>query len=320
MFSHRGLFLAVTISLASIVLANVLVQPGYEHQYDRNPRYLQHQSVSQPWIKSPTEQYRADQLPNQESTQYLSGVQTVYPYESNQADARSHVLSYPYHPSYHHYLPRPHHVHFARIGGHGYVRPSVYVGHPQSLMVHNRRKRSDSASTKSSKSEVVAHDKDVTAKSPLTDAKHPTTIDSLLPEHEPTDTTEKRVENRQINDYVTNPRSFGFYTENMHPGRTYNMPFAKTMQSMIQWFYTNHYTQPSYVAQDEEIINMNTINTAEPSQHKTLQIPFYSEMTPKAYQYTDTAATPTSVQSQPPFVTYVQNPYIMKRQQTVPKL
>ncbi|XP_071646523.1 uncharacterized protein [Temnothorax longispinosus] len=171
MFSHRGLFLSVTFSLASIALANVLVQPGYEHQYDSNPRYLQHQSVSQHWIKSPIEQYRADQLPNEESTRYLSGVQTVYPYESNQADARSQVLSYPHRPSYHHYLPRPHHVHFARIGGHGYVRPSVYVGHPQSLMVHNRRKRSDPASTKSSKYEVVAHNNDVAAKSPLTDAK-----------------------------------------------------------------------------------------------------------------------------------------------------
>ncbi|XP_071553739.1 uncharacterized protein [Temnothorax nylanderi] len=64
-------------------------------------------------------------------------------------------------------------------------------------MVHNRRKRSDPASTKSSKSEVVAHDNDVAAKLPLTDAKHPTTIDSLLPEHEPTDTTDKRLENCQ---------------------------------------------------------------------------------------------------------------------------
>ncbi|XP_071554681.1 uncharacterized protein [Temnothorax nylanderi] len=311
MFSHRGLFLAVTILLAaSIALANVLVQPGYEHQYDSNPRYLQHQSVSQHWIRSPTEQYRAEQLPKQESTRYLSGVQTVYPYESNQADPRSHVLSYPHRPPYHHYLPRPHHVHFARIGGHGYVRPSVYgyVGHPlQSLMVHNRKKRSDPASTKSSKSEVVAHNNDVAAKSPLTDAKHPTTIDSLLPEHEPTDTTDKRVENRQINDYVTNPRSFGFYTEYMHPGRTYYIP--NTMQSMIHQFYTNRHTQPSYVAQDKEITNMNMISTAEPSQHETLQIPFYSEMTPKAYQYADTAATPTSVQFQPPFVTYMQNPY-----------
>ncbi|XP_024870380.1 uncharacterized protein LOC112453707 [Temnothorax curvispinosus] len=192
MFSHRGLFLAVmTISLASISLANVLVQPGYKHQYDSNRRYLQDQSAPQYWTQSPIEQYRAEQLPDQESTQYRPGVQTVYPYESNQADARSHVLSYPHRPPYHHYLPRSHHVHFARIGGHGYVRPSVYgyVGHPQSLMVHNRRKRSDPASTESSKSEVVAHDNDVAAKSPSTDAKHPTTIDSLLPEHEPTDTT-----------------------------------------------------------------------------------------------------------------------------------
>ncbi|XP_071572926.1 uncharacterized protein [Temnothorax nylanderi] len=282
MFSHRGLFLAVTISLAiSIALANVLVQPGYKHQYDSNPRYLQHQSVSQHWIQSPTEQYRAGQLPNQESTRYLSGVQTVYPYESNQADARSHVLSYPHRPPYHHYLPRPHHVHFARIGGHGYVRPSVYgyVGHPQSLMVHNRRKRSDPASTKS---EVVAHDNDVAAKSSSTDAKHLTTIDSLVPEHEPTDTTG-------------------------------TFPDPSTWQRLPKWFrdwlYTRLYKPQDIRRLSQEITNMNIINTAEPSKDKTLQIPFYSEMTPTAYRYTDTAATPTSVQSQPPFVTYMQNPY-----------
>ncbi|XP_071632968.1 uncharacterized protein [Temnothorax longispinosus] len=418
MFSHRGLFLAVTIiSLASTALADVLVQP-YEHQYYSNPRYLQHQStVSQHSIRSP-EQYRTEQLPNQESTRYLSGVQTpVYPYQWNQADARSHVLSYPHRPPYHHYLPRPHHMRFARIGGHGYVRPSVYVGHPQSLTVHNRRKRSrrsDPTSTESSKSEVVAHDNDVAAKSPLTDAKDPTTVDSLLPEHEPTDTTDKRVENRQIkNDYITNPRLFGFYTEDTHPKHADDIP--NTWQSMINQYDTNRHTQSPNVAQGEtcsddsriiynrplmrfaqssssqksndndygskyrdngsdsasdtvketakwfgalytsllnksqyitsvrpehvysvpqrktryymeeacgraahhepekislqEITNMNMINTAEPSQDKILQIPIYSEVTPKASQYADTAATPTSVQFQPPFVTYVQNPY-----------
>ncbi|TGZ55960.1 hypothetical protein DBV15_08009 [Temnothorax longispinosus] len=50
--------------------------------------------------------------------------------------------------------------------------------------------RSDPASTESTKSEIIAHDNDVAAKSSLTDAKHPTTIDSLLPENEPTDTTD----------------------------------------------------------------------------------------------------------------------------------
>ncbi|XP_077271928.1 uncharacterized protein LOC143902690 isoform X2 [Temnothorax americanus] len=399
MSSHRGLFLAVTISLASIALANVLVQPGYEHQYDSNPRYLQHQSVSQPWIQSPTEQ--SEQLPNQESTRYLSGVQTVYPYESNQADARSHVLSYPHHPPYHHYLPRPHHVHFARIGGHGYVRPSVYVGHPQSLMVHNRRKRSDSASTKSSKSEVVAHDNDVTAKSPLTDAKHPTTIDSLLPEHEPTDNTENthpehtyKIPNTwqsMINQYDTNRQNseppnvsqgeacddsriiynrpsmrfaqssssqksndndysskyrdngsdrasdspadtvketakwFGAlytsllnksqYIRPVRPGHMYSVPQRKTRYYMEEACGQAAHHEPEKKSLQEINTNMNMINTAEPSQDKTLQIPFYSEVTPKAYQYADTAATPTSVQYQPPFVTYLQNPYIKSNEE-----
>ncbi|XP_071554287.1 uncharacterized protein [Temnothorax nylanderi] len=141
MFSHRGLFLAVTISLASIALAGVLVQPGYEHEYDSIPRYLQNQSVSQPSL---IEQYRAEQLPDQESTRYLPGVQTT---EKNE-DPKE--------------------------------------------MIHNRRKRSDPASTESSKSEIIAHDKDVPAKSSLTDPKHPTitTIDSLLL----ADTNDKRLE------------------------------------------------------------------------------------------------------------------------------
>ncbi|XP_024869944.1 tryptase-2-like, partial [Temnothorax curvispinosus] len=64
--------------------------------------------------------------------------------------------------------------------------PRVYT-----KIIHNRRKISDPASTESSKSKIVAHDNDVAAKSPLIDVKHPTTIDSLLPEHEPTDTNRK---------------------------------------------------------------------------------------------------------------------------------
>lgn len=125
--------------LASIVLADILVQPGYEHQFS-NPRYLQHQSF--PQYQSPAQQYRG-LLPNQESARYLVGaenvenVQTLYPhYQSYQDGARSHLLRYPHRLSYHryHYLPRPHHMHFAKIGGHGYVRPSLFVGYPQSLV------------------------------------------------------------------------------------------------------------------------------------------------------------------------------------------
>ncbi|XP_077274336.1 uncharacterized protein LOC143904010 isoform X2 [Temnothorax americanus] len=294
-----------------------------------------------------------------------------------------------------------------------WIRTALGVCRPSSIFVHNRRKRSrrsdPNTSTESSKSEVVAHDNDVAAKSPLTDAKDLTTVDSLLSEHEPTDTTDKRVENRQIkNDYTTNPRSFGFYTEDTHPEHTYNIP--NTWQGTINHQYdANRHSQPPNVAQGgviynrplmrfaqssssqksndndysskyrdngsdsasdavketakwygalytsllnksqyirpvrpghvysvpqrktryymeeacgraahreskkkslQEITNMNTINTAEPSQDKTfIQIPFYSEVTPKASQYTDTAATPNSVHSQPSFVTYVQNPY-----------
>ncbi|XP_071575349.1 uncharacterized protein [Temnothorax nylanderi] len=311
MFSHRGLFLAVTTSLASIALADVLVQPGYEHQYDSNPRYLQDQSVPQYWIQSPTEQYRAEQLSDQESTRYLPGVQTVYPYESNQINARSsepiistqdglpfyytiYPLYYLYRSLYQSLTPQskqastteknedPKEAKRKRMEESR--RRKQFIHHMgggrslQPLMVHNRRKRSDRASIKS---EVVAHDNDVVAKSPLTDAKHPTTIDSLLPEHEPTDTTDKRVENRQIkNDYITNPRSFGFYTENMHPGRTYNI--LNTMQSMIHQFYTN--LKPS-TAQDEEITNMNMISTAEPSQNKIVGAPYDTNDRPSCSIY-----------------------------------
>ncbi|XP_071559403.1 uncharacterized protein [Temnothorax nylanderi] len=406
MFSHRGLFLAVTISLASIALAGVLYQPEYEHQCDSNPRYLQDQSAPQYWTQSPIEQYRAKQLSDQESTRYRPGVQTVYPYESNQVNARSSepdefpggvpgaIIAFPLYVLYRLLYQsteenkdpkedrRETVREYERDRGENILIHINGGRHFLPLMVHNRRKRSDPASTES---EVVAHDNDVAAKSPSTDAKHPTTIDSLLPEHEPTDTTDNRVENRRIrNDYITNPRSFGFYTEDTHPEHTYNIP--NKWQSMINQYYTNRHSEdgsePPNVAQGEaccdgskyrdngsdsasdstsdtvketakwfgalytsllnksqyirpvrpghmygvpqrktryymeeacgraahhepekkslqEITNMKMISTAEPSQDKTLQIPFYSEM----------AATPTSVQSQPPFVTYMQNPY-----------
>ncbi|XP_071644032.1 uncharacterized protein [Temnothorax longispinosus] len=229
MFSHRGLFLAVTISLASIVLAGVLYQPGYEHQYNSNSRYLQDQSAPQYWTQSPIEQHRAEQLPDQESTRYRPGVQTVYPYESNQVNARSSepidfpaytifIPAWPLYLLFQHLFKKtskteenedPKEARRETVEDYDerIFRRILNGGRPfQPLMVHNRRKRSDPASTES---EVVAHDNDVAAKSPSTDAKHPATIDSLLPEHEPTDTTDKRVENRQIrNDYITNP--FGF--------------------------------------------------------------------------------------------------------------
>lgn len=126
--------------LASIVLADILVQPGNEYQSGGSPRFLQ----NQPQYQSPAQHYRA-QIPNQESARYLVGadvhnvhnVQTLYPhYDSYQDGARSHLLRYPHRLSYHryHYLPRPHHTHFAKIGGHGYVRPSLFVGYPHSLV------------------------------------------------------------------------------------------------------------------------------------------------------------------------------------------
>ncbi|XP_011176112.1 uncharacterized protein LOC105208055 isoform X2 [Solenopsis invicta] len=191
MFSQRGLFLVLIISLTSIVLADVLVQPGYGQ-----PNSNTHFSVPQ---------------------QKLSGFQAVYPYyASPQNIGRSHLVSYSHHLPYHHHhyhYSRPNKLHFAKIGGHGYTRPSMYVGYRPPLVVHHRYRRSltpDSTSTESSKSEVVTHDNDVAAKSPLTDSEHSTTNDSLLPEHEPTDSNDKHVENRQIPDlWFNKPHLFG---------------------------------------------------------------------------------------------------------------
>ncbi|XP_036141559.1 uncharacterized protein LOC114253990 [Monomorium pharaonis] len=83
-----------------------------------------------------------------------------------------------------------------------------YSTRPQYKIIHQNRRlrRSDSTSPETSTSTIVAHGNDVIAKSPLTDTKH-LTIDSLLPEHEPINTNDKRVENREIkDDYMTMPR------------------------------------------------------------------------------------------------------------------
>lgn len=216
MFPHQRLFLAVTISLASIVLADVLVQPGYKPQ-SSTPSYSQ---------LAPHRTYSAaqgtEQLSNKKSylpaVQSVRSVQTVYPYyESHDSNARSNLLRYPlqHHYPYHYHYARPKHLHFAKIGGHGYTRPSVFVGYPRPVLVpyHRRYRRSDGSnptSNESSKSAIVAHDDDVAAKSPLTDVKH-TAIDSLLPEHEPTDTNDKRVENRQTNNDHVTPRHTGLF-------------------------------------------------------------------------------------------------------------
>lgn len=123
--------------LASIVLADILVQPGYQHQSPSDLRYLQPHVF--PQYQSPAEQYHPTQLRNQESARYLVGAQNdqTYQYEDG---ARSNLLRYPHRLSYHnyHYLPRPHHLHYAKIGGHGYVRPSVILGYPEPVVnVHS---------------------------------------------------------------------------------------------------------------------------------------------------------------------------------------
>ncbi|XP_028045161.1 uncharacterized protein LOC105837393 [Monomorium pharaonis] len=82
---------------------------------------------------------------------------------------------------------------------------SRYSTLPQYKIIphQNRRsRRSDPISPKFSESAIPAHD--MIKKSPLTDTKHPT-IDSLLPEHEPMDTNDKRLENRQIRNDMMMP-------------------------------------------------------------------------------------------------------------------
>ncbi|XP_011639953.1 uncharacterized protein LOC105429008 [Pogonomyrmex barbatus] len=220
MLSCQGFFLAVTS--ISVVLADILVQPNYEHQY-KNPQYLQHHSLLQYPTQPQTEQYHIKQSPNEQTIPYLpkiQSVQTVYPYYKSYQDKALVALRPPYHHLYHHHywLPKPNHFHYAKIGGHGYMRPSVFVGYPQPSIVHyqhTRSRRSTPTDIESSKSPIVANDNDVATKSPLIDTKHLTDIDSLLPKHEPTDTNDKHVKNRQTDDRPSG-LLLGLYPENMY--------------------------------------------------------------------------------------------------------
>ncbi|XP_011880976.1 PREDICTED: uncharacterized protein LOC105569261 isoform X2 [Vollenhovia emeryi] len=245
---YRELFLALTISLASVVLADVLVQPGYQHgyQYSSTPHYVQYQP-SIPQYQFPAEQYRRAQIPNHEWTQYLSRGQTYHPYDSYQDNARTHMI------------------------------------------VHNRRERSRRSvptsdepnkleivtSSESSKPDIVAHDNDVAAKSTLTDAKPPTAIDSLLPEHETTDTNDKHVENRQINyDHVTEPRLFGLYPENMHSEYSENIhsEYPENMHSEYPENIHSSYRE-SYLQSDKPYKNFMQKMLSQLNPHLNTQLP-----------------------------------------------
>ncbi|KAL0130991.1 hypothetical protein PUN28_002522 [Cardiocondyla obscurior] len=225
MFLYRELLIALLISLASIVLADIIVQPGYTHQYGNYP---QHQIV--PQTKSPTEQYR--------SKAYNAHTYPSYkPYETNAkyfiGYPRHHYPHYPHYPHYHHrpyYPSNPHRLHFAKIGGRGYEKPSVYLGYPKPFIVHSRRKRSfesNPANIESSKIKITEKDNDVAAKSPVIDIKNLAVDDSLLPENEPTDTNDKRVVKRQVG--VNNPfLSDGITTAYYHP------VILNTMKDILQ--------------------------------------------------------------------------------------
>ncbi|XP_011059777.1 PREDICTED: LIM domain-containing protein A-like [Acromyrmex echinatior] len=279
MFPYRELFLAVTISLASVVFADVIVQPGYEHS-GKNP-------YSQPAlhrINSQTEQYHTKQLPNQEF-QYLQNARTVHPYYESKDS--SNLVGYPYHPfqhysPYHHFSPR-NHPHYARIGSHGYSRPSVFVGYRQpsighwgSPYHHHRYRRSldsDSTNTESSESANVAHDNDVASKSPLTDDKHPKATDSLLPEQEPTDTNDKHVENRQIaiEPVIGPPRLIGIYPQNIQSPEKYIR--ENTMQGVMQFYYNPNLNLDENTQENEQDCEDSRLVNNKPSRMRFEQFP-----------------------------------------------
>lgn len=229
MFTFRQLILAVIISSANIIFADILIPPGYDHQHSNNPSHPQYHSV--PLYKIPAEQY-AKQLAAQRSNQHLSEVQIVHPYyvpeKVYQDKVRSNLVGYPHHSRYHypyrHYMPRrpTGNLHYVKLGGHKYVEPSIFIAQPKPLAVHHRRKRStDFTNVKSSKPAIATHD--VATKPSLIDTKYPIVIDSLLPEKESTNTNDKHVKNRS-NDFAT--KSFLF---DLDPNKMYSGLQAKNL-------------------------------------------------------------------------------------------
>ncbi|XP_029671255.1 uncharacterized protein LOC115240323 [Formica exsecta] len=218
MFTSQ-LILAVIISSAKIVFADILVQPGYEHQRSTYPQY---QPVLHYKVPTAAKHY-AKQLPAQHLNQYIPQVQIVQPYYVPgvyQNKVRSSLVGYPHHSllhyPYNHYMTKKptSKLHYIKLGGHEYVRPSVFIAHPNPLIAHYRRKRStDFTNVKSTEPAIATHD--VAPKPSLIDIEYPTAIDSLLLKNESTSTNDKHVKNRQ-SDFTTKPFLFGLDPNKMY--------------------------------------------------------------------------------------------------------
>ncbi|XP_011144853.1 uncharacterized protein LOC105186390 [Harpegnathos saltator] len=193
MLAYRGVFLAATILSASTVLADVLVQPGYRYDNKRHHSTSAYQPAGpQQQPPLPTEQYYANQLTTDQ--QHLKGIHAVYPYYGYPNYGRSHFTRY--HPAYRHHYPYvlPHQLHYAKIGGHGYVQPSIFVRHPQPVIGHHRFRRF--AMEKIGKPSVVKHDDGVATEPSLVTTKYSTAFDSRLRENEPVGTNNEHSEEK----------------------------------------------------------------------------------------------------------------------------
>ncbi|XP_014476538.1 PREDICTED: uncharacterized protein LOC106745446 [Dinoponera quadriceps] len=221
MFAYRRILLAATISSVSVVLADVLVQPGYHYDNNRhNPPYQPAVSQHQPLL--PTERYYTKQPADQQSMQHLKGIQIIYPYWRYYDYDQPHFVG---HPVYRRNYPvLPHRLHFTKIGGRKYIRPSIFVGYPQPMIGHHRFRRSlvhDATVEKVGKSTIVKHDDGVATKPSLMTAKYLTAIDSHLQKNQPISTDDNHsAEKRQSKDDRTTkgPLLFGLFPENMYRG------------------------------------------------------------------------------------------------------
>ncbi|KAG7189540.1 hypothetical protein KM043_017230 [Ampulex compressa] len=148
----RLILLLSTIFLSlNNTFADILVQPGYgqPHAATHAPIYNQqpaHQVFRQNPI--PLEHYDpellAQLLYEQDLMHYLAALQ---PLHVDQAQAAGPTVGFPllHHPHYPPLLPRlvPRRPHLAKLGGLGFLGPSVLVGHPHvPLAVHHRSRRS----------------------------------------------------------------------------------------------------------------------------------------------------------------------------------
>ncbi|XP_050459198.1 uncharacterized protein LOC126855512 isoform X2 [Cataglyphis hispanica] len=224
MFTSQLIF-AVIISSPKIIFADILVHPGYEYQHSNNPSNPQYQPILHYNVPSAIEHY-TKQLPThnnyQHLKQYVPEIQIMDPYyvPGVQNKVRSSLVGYPHHSllhyPYNHYMSKKPtgKLHYIKLGGHEYVRPSVFIAHSNPLTAHYRNKRSiDFTNVKSTKPAIATHD--VAPQPSLIDIEYPTAIDSLLSKNKSTSTNDKDVKNHQ-SDFTTKPFLFGLDPNKMY--------------------------------------------------------------------------------------------------------